>query len=65
MKRFPFLITKQTEAIHLPQVSLSYTALVTDNPLNAFGVKLQKQSKITANDFNSALLNNPAAASDL
>lgn len=54
---------KQTEAIHLPQVSLSYTALVTDNPLNAFGVKLQ-QSKITANDFNPALLNNPAAASD-
>ncbi len=54
---------KQTEAIYLPQVSLSYTAMVTNNPLNAFGVKLQ-QSKISQNDFNPALLNNPSATSD-
>lgn len=54
---------KQTAAIYLPQVSLSYTAMVTNNPLNAFGVKLQ-QSKISQNDFNPALLNNPSATSD-
>ena len=54
---------KQTAAVYLPQVSLSYTAMVTNNPLNAFGVKLQ-QSKITQNDFNPALLNNPSATSD-
>lgn len=54
---------KQTEAIHLPQVSLSYTALVTNNPLNAFGLKLQ-QNKITQSDFDPAALNNPAATSD-
>ena len=54
---------KQTAAVYLPQVSLSYTAMVTNNPLNAFGVKLQ-QSKITQNDFNPALLNNPTATSD-
>ena len=54
---------KQTAAVYLPQVSLSYTAMVTNNPLNAFGVKLQ-QSKISQNDFNPALLNNPTATSD-
>src|SRR5574340_1810481 len=47
---------KQTEAVFLPQVTLSYTAMVTDNPLNAFGAKLQ-QRKISQNDFNPALLN--------
>ena len=42
---------RQTLAIYLPQVSASYSAFATDNPLNAFGFKLQQQS-ITANDFN-------------
>lgn len=54
---------KQTEAIYLPQVGLSYTAMTTNNPLNAFGFKLQQQS-ITQNDFNPALLNNPGATPD-
>ena len=49
---------KQTEAIYLPQVGFSYTAMSTNNPLNAFGFKLQQQS-ITQSDFNPALLNNP------
>jgi outer membrane protein TolC len=45
----------QTNAVFLPQVNLSYTALVTNNPLNAFGFKLQQQSVAPA-DFNPQLL---------
>ena len=51
---------KQTEAIWLPQLNLSYTAMNTNNPLNAFGFKLQ-QANVTAAGFNPALLNNPGA----
>ncbi len=51
---------KQTDAVFLPQIRLSYTAMSTNNPLNAFGFKLQQQS-ITQNDFNPELLNNPSA----
>ncbi|WP_462243438.1 TolC family protein [Ferruginibacter sp.] len=47
----------------LPQVGFSYTAMSTNNPLNAFGFKLQQKS-ITANDFNPALLNDPGATPD-
>lgn len=54
---------KQTATIYLPQIGLSYTAITTNNPLNAFGFKLQQQS-ITQNDFNPALLNNPGATTD-
>ncbi len=54
---------KQTEAIFLPQLAFSYSAMSTNNPLNAFGFKLQQQS-ITQNDFNPALLNKPGATSD-
>jgi outer membrane protein TolC len=54
---------KQTEAIFLPQVGFSYSALSTNNPLYAFGFKLQEKS-ITANDFNPELLNNPPATPD-
>lgn len=54
---------KQTEAIYLPQVGFSYTAMSTNNPLNAFGFKLQQKS-ITQNDFNPALLNSPGATGD-
>jgi outer membrane protein TolC len=54
---------KQTDAIYLPQVGFSYTAMSTNNPLNAFGFKLQQKS-ITANDFNPALLNDPGATPD-
>lgn len=54
---------KQTEAIFLPQLSFSYTAMTTNNPLNAFGFKLQQKS-ITQNDFNPDLLNNPSATGD-
>ncbi len=51
---------KQTQAVFLPQVNLSYTAMSTNNPLNAFGFKLQQQS-ITQNDFDPRLLNSPSA----
>lgn len=56
-------IYKQTDAIYLPQVDLSYTAMNTNNPLNAFGFKLQ-QKNITQNDFNPILLNNPGGTTD-
>lgn len=54
---------KQTEAIYLPQLGFSYTAMSTNNPLNAFGFKLQQKS-ITQNDFNAALLNHPSGTPD-
>ncbi len=54
---------KQTSAIFLPQVGFSYTAMSTNNPLNAFGFKLQQKS-ITQNDFNPELLNHPSGTPD-
>lgn len=54
---------RQTEAMWLPQVGFSYTALNTNNPLNAFGVKLQ-QKLITPNDFDPSHLNHPSGTGD-
>lgn len=54
---------KQTEAIYLPQVGFSYSAMSSNNPLNAFGFKLQQKS-ITQNDFNPGLLNQPSGTPD-
>ena len=54
---------RQTSAVFLPQVGFSYTAMSTNNPLNAFGFKLQQKS-ITQNDFDPHLLNNPSGISD-
>jgi outer membrane protein TolC len=54
---------KQTEAIYLPQVGFSYTAMSSNNPLYAFGYKLQQKS-VTQNDFNPVLLNNPGSTGD-
>ena len=50
----------QTDAVFLPQVSVGYNAMVTNNPLNAFGFLLQ-QSRVTAADFDPARLNHPKA----
>ena len=47
-----------TNAAFLPQVEVSYSAAITNNPLAAFGYKLQ-QEIVTAADFNPALLNDP------
>lgn len=54
---------RQTDAIFLPQVDLGYTALSTNNPLNAFGFLLQ-QGSVTQMDFDPAKLNNPGATQD-
>ena len=54
---------RETDAIFLPQVGLSYTAMNTNNPLNAFGVKLQQKS-IEASDFNPVYLNDPGGTAD-
>ena len=54
---------KQTEAIYLPQIGFSFTGMSTNNPLNAFGFKLQQKS-ISAADFNPILLNNPGGTPD-
>ncbi len=50
----------QTNAVFLPQINISYTAFTSNNPLNAFGFKLQQQS-ITQSDFDPSRLNNPSA----
>ena len=49
---------RQTNAILLPNISISHTGIVTTNPLMAFGSKLN-QEILTANDFDPSLLNNP------
>jgi len=54
---------RQTDASFLPQANISWAASTTNNPLNAFGFKLQQRS-ITAADFNPKLLNNPSATPD-
>ena len=45
-------------AAFLPNVEVSYTAAKTNDPLTAFGFKLQQET-VTAADFNPALLNDP------
>jgi outer membrane protein TolC len=55
---------RQTDAVFLPQVSFSYTAMTTNDPLNAFGYKLEQRS-ITQNDFSPALLNHPSGTPDV
>lgn len=54
---------RQTDAVFFPQVDLGYTAMSTNNPLNAFGFLLQQQT-VTAMDFDPAKLNNPGARQD-
>ena len=49
---------RQTNAVFLPNITVSHTGISTTNPLMAFGSKLN-QEILTANDFNPALLNNP------
>lgn len=50
---------KQTNAVFLPNITASHTAIATTNPLMAFGSKLN-QEILTQNDFNPALLNDPS-----
>lgn len=53
----------QTRAVLLPQVSMSYTAVATNNPLMAFGLSLN-QAQIETSDFNPTNLNNPSETKD-
>jgi len=50
---------QQSNALFLPNITASHTAILTTNPLMAFGSKLN-QEILTASDFNPALLNDPA-----
>jgi hypothetical protein len=43
---------------HYFSITASHTAIATNNPLMAFGSKLN-QATITASDFNPEILNNP------
>lgn len=49
---------RQSNALFLPNISASHTAISTNNPLMAFGSKLN-QEILTQADFNPSLLNNP------
>lgn len=53
----------QTNAVLLPNISISHTGIATTNPLMAFGSKLN-QEILTAADFNPSLLNNPKQIED-
>lgn len=53
----------QSNAVFMPNISVSHTAITTTNPLMAFGSKLN-QEILTASDFNPALLNNPNRTTD-
>jgi len=48
----------QTNSILLPNISISHSGISTNNPLMAFGSKLN-QEILTQADFNPALLNDP------
>ncbi|MBS1606452.1 MAG: TolC family protein [Bacteroidetes bacterium] len=54
---------RETDAVFLPQAGISYSAMTTDNPLNAFGFRLQ-QKTIGSADFDPASLNHPGATPD-
>src|SRR5690606_3751549 len=47
-----------SRAMYLPNIKASYTGISTNNPLMAFGSKLN-QERVTMEDFNPANLNNP------
>ncbi|MGZ5263872.1 MAG: TolC family protein [Kaistella sp.] len=47
-----------SRAMHLPNIKASYTGISTNNPLMAFGSKLN-QERVTMEDFNPANLNDP------
>jgi outer membrane protein TolC len=49
---------RQSNALFLPNISASYSAVLTTNPLMAFGSKLN-QAILTQSDFDPASLNDP------
>ena len=50
---------RQTNAVFLPNITASHTAIATTNPLMAFGSKLN-QEILTQSDFSPVLLNDPS-----
>ena len=54
---------RSADAIFLPQINASYNAVLSNNPLNVFGFKLN-QGIATQADFNPELLNNPDITRD-
>lgn len=55
---------RQAEAQRMPKVNLSMTATHSNDPLNAFGLKLG-QGNVTATDMAFPVLNSPDAANNL
>lgn len=53
----------KSNAVILPNISVSHTAMATTNPLMAFGSKLN-QEILTQADFDPLLLNNPSQIED-
>ena len=53
----------QSNAVLLPNISISHTGIATTNPLMAFGSKLN-QEILTQADFNPLLLNDPDQIED-
>ncbi len=51
---------QQTSAVFLPNISVQYNAISTNDPLNVFGFKL-KQTAVTMQDFDPVNLNDPGA----
>lgn len=51
---------RQTNSVLLPNLSISHTGFKTNNPVYAFGAKLN-QGNFTAQDFDVSNLNNPDA----
>ena len=49
---------RQSNAVFLPNISVSHTGMTTNNPLMAFGSKLN-QEIVTQSDFDPARLNDP------
>lgn len=59
-ERIAYSNYRQTDAVFLPQIELGYTAVSTNNPLNAFGFLLN-QASVTAADFDPTKLNDPGS----
>lgn len=53
--------TQASKAGHLPTLTLSHTARLSDNPLDAFADKLHTR-QVTSPDFDPALLNDPGSS---
>lgn len=49
---------RQSNAIYLPSLGISHTAMMTTNPLMSFGFKLNQET-VEQPDFNPILLNDP------